>query len=539
MMGVLASKRTFVGGIHLLGSPFRNRTAFATAKTFSESPIDRISTILDSNSKNNVASAPPLMMMGRQDTSYSSSSTQNNNITTLEDLSKRLSQEYDNLPALTTSRGISEGNHTRGEIMQVLASELGTNHDSILKAAQSYSNLTPEASDIVSHRRTQLATKLREACTPQYEQLFHNIMAENSHVGIRFFVQLRQDLLQYIRMHRDDDESRSEELPYLKQLDASLKVRLATWFSADMIEIRRITYEGTSADVIEKIATKEAVHPMQSLDDLRRRLGPDKRVFCAFHPSLPEEPLCFVHVALRSFIPSSMDQVLSDNTTSTTTTDNYKSTTPPTVATFYSISSTQPGLSGIDLGQVVIKRATQLLQQELASLETFVTLSPLTRFRSWLQDKLKQNQDGGTFVDSDFLSDHDLELLRFAFQCSPEEDVAALFLKHLEDPWTLMSSSEYASSLEPLLTKLAARYVVLEKHRRKPLEGVARFHLANGAEVHRLNYMADTSRKGLHNSLGIMVNYQYNLKTVNKNRDRHAQDWTIPVQKAVKRWLLL
>jgi hypothetical protein len=451
----------------------------------------------------------------------------------MERLSGRLRQEYAELPELKSSLA-STTEQTRGEIIEVLASELGTNHELILKEAQSYSKIHQRQHQ---HQRVQVqvhegadnadrsqlgAMKLREACTPEYEKIFDNIMAENARDGIQFFVQLRQDLLQYIRMHRAT--ASADERPYLKQLDASLKARLATWFTADMLEIRRITYETTSALVIEKIATKEAVHPMRSLDDLRRRLGPDKRVFCVFHPLLPEEPLCFVHVALRSFIPASMDQVLAE----TETLSN------PTVATFYSISSTQPGLGGVDLGQVLLKKATHLLQEELPSLQTFVTLSPLPRFRSWLQDKLIQNQaGGGTFVDSNFLSEDDLNLLMSIFPCSPGEDVTARFLRHLEDPWTLMSDDDIASSLEPLLIKLAVRYIVLEKHRRKPLDGVARFHLANGAEVHRLNYLADRSRKGLHNSLGIMVNYQYKLETVNANRERHARDWNMPVQGSV------
>ena len=510
-MGVVTSKRSFLVGVHLLRPlhfaknasiptmHMHSRSAFSSQ---SSSAIDRICTVLDSKTNVNFASA----------------STENQNTTatlTLESLSKRLSQEYGHLSPLGTP---PKEHDTRGEIMELLASELGTYHESIIEAAQNYTNQAMNAD--LPTQRAQLANKLRAACTPQYEELFHSILADNAQVGIRFFVQLRQDLLQYIKIQKADER----RITHLKQLDASLRSLLATWFSSEALEIRRITYETTSAAIIEKIATKEAVHPLKSLDDLRTRLGPDKRVFCAFHPLLPDEPLVFVHVALRHFIPNSMDQVLDS-----------ESSVGATVAIFYSISSTQPGLSGVDLGHVLIKKATKRLQQELSSLEIFVTLSPIPKFRSWLREKLLALNRGGTFVDSDFLSDDDLSMLRSTFDGSANEDVAALFLKKLEDPWTLMSS--HSDELEPILMKLAARYLVLEKHRRKPLDGVARFHIQNGADMYRLNYMADESRKGIHNSLGLMVNYRYNLETVEANRQKHAIDSTVPVQEDVKQWL--
>lgn len=42
---------------------------------------------------------------------------------------------------------------------------------------------------------------------------------------------------------------------------------------------------------------------------------------------------------------------------------------------------------------------------------------------------------------------------------------------------------------EPMLTKLAARYLLTEKRRKYALDPVANFHLRNGAEVFRLNYL--------------------------------------------------
>jgi hypothetical protein len=47
-----------------------------------------------------------------------------------------------------------------------------------------------------------------------------------------------------------------------------------------------------------------------------------------------------------------------------------------------------------------------------------------------------------------------------------------------------------------------------------PVDPVARFHLRNGASLHRLNWLANTSSAGLSASCGMMVNYLYELEEV-------------------------
>jgi len=433
---------------------------------------------------------------------------------TLKTVSRCLAEEYNHLPGLETlSNDISK----RGEVIKTLASKLGNNHDQVFEAAKNY---TAHAFDVdLSNQRALLTKKLADACTPVYEKMFDNILSENAKLGIRLFIEIREDLLQLLRIENDE-----ETIAELKQLDASLKSLLTTWFSSEILCIRRITFETTSAAIIEKVAKKEAVHPLRSLDDLRARLGQDKRVYCAFHPLIPDEPLVFLHVALRNFQPSSMDHVLSTLNSEITT-----------VATFYSISSTQPGLNGVALGRVLIGKATDLLKNELPSINTFITLSPIPRFRSWLQDKLRNLVEQDTFADTSILSEIDLQTLISIFCSSSNREAVICFLQKLDDPWTLMSL--HSDDLEPILMRLAARYLALEKHRGKPLDSVARFHIQNGAELFRLNYMADTSRKGLHNSLGLMVNYHYNLQTLSENYERHAIDMSIPVKEEVEKIL--
>lgn len=437
-------------------------------------------------------------------------------MTSLQSLAKNLQVHYISLSTATATSSLHEG---RSSILDFMASQLGPWDEDVQTQLTKYQ----ETLGMPHYHAMQ---SMREALTPGYEQLFRIILEENAKEGMTFMVTLREDLLLHIRILQQQQPSKSQQdegFARLKQLDTHLRQLLTTWFSPEMLQIRRITYEGTSAALIEQIAIKEAVHPIQSLDDLKSRLGVDRRVFAAFHPLLPEQPLVFVHVALRSNIPTSMKQVL-----------EHIHVDPVKVAAFYSISSTQQGLSGIDLGHFLLKKAMVLLKEEFPTLETTVTLSPVPRFRKWLQAKLSTLINGGTFMDDTLLCTNDITLLSRCFHT--HDDVVAHFLSQLDDPHNLMMT--HSTDLEPLLMKLAASYLLHQKHRRKPLDGVARFHIHNGAELYQLNYMADSSRKGFHNSLGIMVNYRYDCYTGEENRSNYLNNYAIPVGEGVSRWLL-
>ncbi len=60
-------------------------------------------------------------------------------------------------------------------------------------------------------------------------------------------------------------------------------------------------------------------------------------------------------------------------------------------ATFYSITSSQKGLSGIDLGNFLIKSVVDDLKRHLPSLQHFNTLSPIPGFRNWLNVRISRH----------------------------------------------------------------------------------------------------------------------------------------------------
>jgi malonyl-CoA decarboxylase len=145
-------------------------------------------------------------------------------------------------------------------------------------------------------------------------------------------------------------------------------------------------------------------------------------------------------------------------------------------------------------------------------------LSPVPKFRKWLEEKIHQNDDHGKFFDGSVLSKDEWALLSEAGLVQ-HGDPWSSFLTCLEGAnFSEAADPEHIAILRPILTKLAARYILLEKHRGKPLDGVARFHLGNGAIVHRINFGADLSRKGIQNSFGIMMNYRYDLDALEDNQ---------------------
>jgi malonyl-CoA decarboxylase len=388
--------------------------------------------------------------------------------------------------------------------------------------------------------------RLHEAVSPQYEQVLQLLLEQNSAQGIPFLVSLREDLRQWIpsistassvsNSNDNDGHGNSHDdldlVSKLKQLDSHLLQLLSTWFSPGMLEIRRITYETTPASIIETIAVREAVHPMKSLDDLRTRLGSGRRVFALFHPLLPAEPLVILHVSLQEEIPASMTPVL--NTQKVVGVGAHEHP-PPSVATFYSISSLQPGLAGVGLGEYLIKEAVQLLRQELPGVHTFVTLSPLPRFRRWLEERCINTS--GKFASTDLIESKDLQKLAAHLDCPPEQVLSLLVARlKAQGPANIslnQDDSDGDAWMEPILVKLVARYLLREKHRRKPLDGVARFHVGNGAQVFRINWAADLSRKGWLNSFGVMVNYRYELETVQENQAKYEEDYHIPTGRHV------
>ena len=102
-------------------------------------------------------------------------------------------------------------------------------------------------------------------------------------------------------------------------------------------------------------------------------------------------------------------------------------------------------------------------------------------------------------------------------------------------PASWASSEQENAELKASVLALAADYFLRAKSAdNKPVDPVARFHLGNGARLERINWLGDTSEKGLREAHGLMVNYRYELKEIEKNHEAYANDGPVACSRAVK-----
>ena len=308
--------------------------------------------------------------------------------------------------------------------------------------------------------------------------------------GVQFLVRLRADMLPYLKADKR-----------LQALDVEMEYMFSTWFDVGFLELRRISWD-SPASLIEKLIQYEAVHDIKSWADVKNRLDSDRRCYGFFHPRMPGEPLIFVEVALVDSMADSITPLLDESADAA---DLNKATT----AIFYSISNTQVGLRGVSFGDSLIKHVVETLQAEFPRLRMFATLSPIPGFRAWL------GKNAGPMLER--LDDKTRAELGRAVGFEPV--TATHLLAAMEKPLEL----DAKSPVRQVLVQYAAHYLGRELANGKPLDAVARFHLGNGARVERLNWGGDPSVKGVKQSYGVMVNYLYDLKRLDKHRALLAQ----------------
>ena len=291
----------------------------------------------------------------------------------------------------------------------------------------------------------------------------------------------------------------------LSAVDADLKHLLHSWFNRGFLVLRHVDWQ-TPAAILEKIIAYEAVHEIDGFKDLRRRLDPaDRRCFAFFHPALIDEPLIFVEVALTTEISSAIGPLITEPAPPA------RDLAAPTTAVFYSISNCQAGLAGISFGNFLIKQVVEDLARELPSLKTFVTLSPVPTFARWLDRVLGDEGDGLASV----------------------EDRNVLQL--LSDPGWVEEDTDQLDTVRGSLMALAAHYFLRAKRADgQPVDPVARFHLGNGARLERLNWLGDVSEKGLREAHGLMVNYRYELKDIERNHEAYVNSGEVIASRAVR-----
>ena len=272
-------------------------------------------------------------------------------------------------------------------------------------------------------------------------------------------------------------------LPERLEVDADLLHLFRSWFNRGFLVMQRIDWR-TPAVILERLIEYEAVHQIQGWRDLRRRLEADRRCYAFFHPALPDEPLIFIEVAMTHGLPGEV-QPLIDPTSPVS--DPARADT----AAFYSITNCQEGLRGVSFGNVLIKQVVDDLGGEFRRLRTFATLSPIPGFRDWLLARDKR--------------------------------------------WAEVDGGNASEAMKRELSRLGAQYLLHAKRDHEPADSVARFHLANGASLERLNWMADKSAAGLQRSFGLMANYVYRPEDLERNHEAYAGEYRVIASRTIER----
>lgn len=196
-----------------------------------------------------------------------------------------------------------------------------------------------------------------------------------------------------------------------------------------------------------------------------------------------------------------------------------------TTAIFYSITSTQKGLQGIDLGNYLIKKVVKELQSEFPGIYQFSSLSPIPGFKDWLLVELNQHlhvEDLCESIDNPLLLDSEIDTICKVTNCD-HSNVYNSFKKILANhEW--VSKEHICRALQSILVRLCCRYLYAEKRRGYALNPVTNFHLSNGATLWRVNWLSDMSMRGINQSCGIMVNYRYFLDNTTENSKRYLED---------------
>jgi malonyl-CoA decarboxylase len=371
-------------------------------------------------------------------------------------------------------------------------------------------------------------TRLRRALEPPRIRLLTQFTTIPD--GMKFLVDLRAELLRAQEAGGD---------PLLAALEADLKGLLANWFDVGFLELRCIDWNSPAA-LLEKLVRYEAVHRIRTWRDLKNRLDSDRRCYAFFHPRMPEEPLIFVEVALVEGLADSVQRLLDEKAP---VLDPKEADT----AIFYSINNCQRGLDGISFGNFLIKRVVALLGEELASVKTFATLSPIPGFLRWLGTRLAGGEGPALLTEEEAASLRSLAPAAPALPAPAEAGAASARLGDETPTQTLarvlsrrgwLREGAMSKAMEPILMRLCAAYLLVETapgRAGRARDPVAHFHLSNGARVERLNWRADTSEKGVKESAGLMVNYLYDPARIEEYHEEYVGEGRRPAATAIRR----
>ena len=193
---------------------------------------------------------------------------------------------------LMSARGEASGVALAGEILnrygtlddagrlaffRHLAGEYNPDGAAVLAAAEAYAG-APEPGAM---------SALFDAVEPPRQELLRRLNLTPG--GTECLVRMRADLLPLLR-----------ENPELAAIDHDFRHLLRSWFNRGFLVLQQITWD-SPASILEKIIAYEAVHEIETWDELRRRLPADLAEVLETGPSIEKSI-----APLRSFVAEPM-----------------------------------------------------------------------------------------------------------------------------------------------------------------------------------------------------------------------------------------
>eukprot|EP01138_Halocafeteria_seosinensis_P005311 gb/GECG01005430.1/.p1 GENE.gb/GECG01005430.1/~~gb/GECG01005430.1/.p1 ORF type:complete len:540 (+),score=55.83 gb/GECG01005430.1/:1-1620(+) len=422
----------------------------------------------------------------------------------------------------------------------------------------------------ISHRVVDsLIDGLENHSSEGLDELFDSCLKYESS-SLQLLLHMRRRVLQRRRSHQENQKS-------LHRMDSSLVKVLSQAYKRMFLKMVSVSVDSPSY-VLELLAAAESVHPTDRLWRLRQRLGYGRRVFAYSHCSHTRTlPCAFIHAALTPELAPSMGYI--GKWTGSKCLNTYgEPETSFKVANFYSVGLIENALKGINIPRYLIYESVDKLRREYPSLVRFCTLSPLPVFRQWLRQTykaveqddelasvlqmqsdpllLEENMEladdilkqGGRNISGVGPSANPLarslkvffEILSSPLSLVPEQEGSILAQAYDIDDSNLPWDTDLWKKIEKSVCRLVGWYLchaprgVLNKDTvgngyRDAGAGqshcpVANFHMSNGAFPVRINFGANMSSKGIAESGGIMVNYEYDPSRIDENARQYVDD---------------
>jgi len=252
------------------------------------------------------------------------------------------------------------------------------------------------------------------------------------------------------------------------------------------------------------IVDNEQVHPIATPAELDIRLGSDRSIFTLGVIGAADRPLAFIEVAYTNDPTIDISQILAGSDPS--------SGTAADTAVFYSINRCEDALGGVDVGRQLILAVARHLGSARPEISRLITLSPMPGFRSWLD--LSRPGDGAQPTETErSLVD------AMARDTTAPDTTAPSAAPDTTAPLAVAPDHPTAGAV----VRAGARYLAHGRSGSKPLDGVARFHLSNGARIERLSLQPDPPAGIATASAGLMVNYRYEPELLAQRQARLAE----------------